>query len=94
MRKGSESEIAVEADRAGAITLPLIYYDFYHARLRGGSELPVRDSSGFVALTLPPGEHLVVLSEQITRVQWVALAVSLGAALICLGLAVRKESPL
>ena len=94
VRKGSESEIAVEADRAGAITLPLIYYDFYHARLRGGSELPVRDSSGFVALTLPPGEHLVVLSEQITGVQWVALAVSFGAALICLGLAVRKESPL
>jgi hypothetical protein len=35
-----------------------------------------------------------VLSEEITRVQWVALVVSLGAALICLGLVVHKEAPL
>jgi hypothetical protein len=44
-------------------------------------------------LTLPPGEHLVVLSEQITRVQWVALAVSLGAAVIYLGLVIGREAP-
>jgi hypothetical protein len=84
VRNGSSSETRIEADRPGEIILPIIYYDFYSAHLRGGSKLSLRDSSGFVAFSLPPGDHIVLLSEHVTAVQWIALAASLCTVLIYL----------
>jgi hypothetical protein len=91
-QSGSSSESRIGVDLPGEVVLPIIYYDFYRAHLRSRGDIPIRDNRGFVAFSLPVGEHLVVVSERITAIQWLALGLSLLSTLIYLRLLFENAS--
>jgi hypothetical protein len=83
-RHGSAADLVAVADVPGTVVLPMVYYDFYTARLADGAGLAVRDSVGLLALDVPAGRHAIAVREGLTTVTWIGLAISLGT-LILLG---------
>jgi hypothetical protein len=83
-RHGSAADLVAVADVPGTVVLPIVYYDFYTARLADGAGLAVRDSVGLLALDVPAGRHVIAVREGLTTVTWIGLAISLGT-LILLG---------
>jgi hypothetical protein len=83
-RRGSATDVVVDAVASGALVLPTVYYDFYSARLQDGTRLATRDSLGLLAMDVPAGRHAIAVRERLTPVVWTGLALSL-ATLLSLG---------
>lgn len=80
-RRGSATDVVVDAGAPGALVLPTVYYDFYSARLQGGTRLATRDSLGLLAVDVPAGRHAIAVRERLTPVVWIGLAISLATLL-------------
>jgi len=78
----------------GAVAFPLLYWPGWRARVDDNPvEVGPAEGSGYLALEVPPGEHVVLLRLGRTPVRAVAEVTSLGAlvVLVALLLRVRRE---
>jgi hypothetical protein len=91
VRSGSSTRVVISAADSGAVVLPLIYYDFYHATLDDNSRVALRDSLGLVAFTAPPGRHTVTIQEKLTLPYFAGIGLSLLTGVLWLGFLRRQR---
>lgn len=81
VRSGSTSQVVVESSDSGVVVLPIIYYDFYRVESARNQLVPARDSLGLLTVTVAPGRHLLRVSEHLTTVTRIGLAITLLSSL-------------
>jgi len=92
VRSGSASRLIVESRDSGVVVLPIIYYDFYHVESSSPDRVAAHDSLGLLTLTVGPGRHVVRVSERLTAITWVGLAITLVSCLVGLVYAWRRPA--
>jgi hypothetical protein len=82
-RRGSDMELETQAAQAGAVVLPVIYYDAYAATGAGKAPVHLRDSLGLLTLSIPAGTQSIRITEHLTAIYRIAIGVSLLAGALC-----------
>ncbi|MFN8424036.1 MAG: hypothetical protein U0470_11890 [Anaerolineae bacterium] len=99
VRAGSAGQ-TWQVDVGGAdgvtMTLPVLWFPGFQAAIDGGPALPTHalDGSGWLAVAVPPGRHLVAVTLGRTPVRSIAEVVSLAALMILLALWLSSRSRL
>ncbi len=83
-REGSTTRLHVTTAAPTFLTLPILYYDFYAARLADGSRARTSECDGLLRVHLDPGDHTVEISPGGTAASRTGLGISVLSLLVLL----------
>lgn len=96
-RSGLDLDLDVESPDGCEVAFPLVAYDLYRVEDDAGRRLETSSDAGFLTARVPSGTTRLTVRRGMTRIVWIGICVSAGAALLtawaCVALRRRRKRP-